>query len=111
MSEQQIQRAIAAYLDVALPKDTFWTAINPVPGKTRFAASMSKAMGMKPGVPDILIVDPEDHIWLEVKKEGGYLSKVQKAVHERIKDAGGLLYTVRSIDDVSEILDELGLKK
>ena len=104
LTENQIQRSIAKYLDIALPSHVFWTAINPIPGKSIIAAANSKAMGMKAGVPDILLLSNGDSIWIEVKKEGGYLSKIQKAVHEDIQNAGGRVYTARSTDDIAEIL-------
>ena len=106
LSESKIQRAIAAYLDVALPAGSFWTAINPIPGKSIVAAVTSKAMGMKAGVPDILILHNGETLWIEIKREGGYLSKVQKAVHVNIEMAGGNVYTARSIDDIQEILQQ-----
>ena len=103
-TENQIQRSITKYLNIVLPSHVFWTAINPIPGKTVIAAANSKAMGMKAGVPDIVIIAGGDAIWIEVKKEGGYLSKVQKAIHADIQNAGGRVYTARSTDDIAEIL-------
>ena len=109
LTENQIQRSIAKYLDVVLPVDAFWTAINPIPGKSIVAAANSMAMGMKAGVPDILILHKGKTIWIEVKKEGGYLSKVQKSLHMDIDTAGGAVYTARSIDDIIEILELEGV--
>ena len=106
LTESKIQRAIAGYLDVALPADSFWTAINPIPGKSIVAAVTSKAMGLKAGVPDILILHNSVTLWIEIKKEGGYLSKTQKSLHVDIECAGGNVYTARSIEDVQEILRE-----
>ena len=112
-TENQIQRSIAKYLDMVLPSvlpsDSFWTAINPIPSKSIIAAANSKAMGMKAGVPDILILHEGKTIWIEVKKEGGYLSKVQKSLHMDIDAAKGSVYTARSIDDVIEILELEGV--
>ena len=105
-TENQIQRSIAKYLDMMLLSDAFWTAINPIPGKSIVAASNSKAMGMKGGVPDILILFRGQSIWVEVKREGGYLDKRQKLVHADIEMAGGAVYTARSIDDIQEILQQ-----
>lgn len=110
MTEQAIQRAIAAYLDVALPDDCFYSAVNPVPAKTKAAAGISKAMGVKAGVPDLVLCHRGDFICLEVKKEGGYLSQVQKQVIQQIRDAGGIVYTVRSVEDVEQTLKELGIE-
>lgn len=110
MTEQAIQRAIASYLDVALPDDVFYTAVNPIPGKTKAAAGISKSMGMKAGVPDLILCFNGKFIGIEVKKEGGYLSKSQKVVHAHIEHAGGRIFTVRSIDDVQELLNALGIE-
>lgn len=111
MSEDAIQRAIASYLDVALPPDCFYTAVNPKPFKSKAAAGISKAMGMKAGVPDIVLCASGRFVGIEVKQEGKYLEKVQKAVHEQIGNAGGKCFTVRSIDDVEDVLNELGIEK
>lgn len=110
-SEESIQRSIASYLDVALPAGCWYTAINPIPGKTKIAAARSKAMGMKAGVPDLLIIWHGKPIFIEVKKEGGYLSKVQKEIHDHIRAAGAEVYTGRSIDDVIETLQEQEYEK
>jgi hypothetical protein len=105
-TENQIQRKIKQYLDIVLSADSFWTAINPIPSKSIIAAANSKAMGMKAGVPDILILHKGKTIWIEVKKEGGYLSRRQKEVHEQIAMAGGDVFTARSVDDVQELLQK-----
>lgn len=109
MTEQAIQRSIAAFLDVALPRDVFYTAVNPVPSKGKAVAGISKAMGMKAGVPDIVLCANGKFIGLEVKKEGEYLRPTQRHIHQRIKDAGGKVYTVRSIEDVEEVLAAVGV--
>ena len=108
-TENQIQRSIAKYLDMVLPGDAFWTAINPIPGKSIVAASNSKKMGMKAGVPDILIIFRGHSIFIEVKREGGYLDKRQKSIHADIYMAGATVYTARSIDDIIEILELEGV--
>jgi hypothetical protein len=110
MSEQAIQRAIASYLDISLPDDVFYTAVNPIPGKTPAAGAISQAMGMKAGVPDLLLCFNGKFVGIEVKKEGGYLDKKQKVIHAHITHAGGRVFTARSIDDVQEILADLGVE-
>mgnify|MGYP003625222010 FL=1 len=108
-TENQIQRQIKQYLDIVLLADSFWTAINPIPSKSIIAAANSKAMGMKAGVPDLLILHKGRTIWIEVKKEGGYLSRKQKEVHEKIAMAGGDVFTARSVEDVQKLLQKWGV--
>jgi hypothetical protein len=56
--EQALQRACVGLLErfyEPMP-DVFWTAINPVPAKSRAVAGISKAMGLRPGVPDFIFI-------------------------------------------------------
>ena len=51
--------------------------------------SRNKAMGVRPGVPDLLIVFPSEVLFLELKREvGGVLSVHQKQWIEDLKSSG-----------------------
>ncbi len=114
MTEQQLHIAVAQYLDLALPKaDTAlpggipWTTIAHG-GGGKIRGALLKAMGLKPGWPDIHILFAGAH-YIELKKEGGKLSKAQKAVHAAIRGAGGRVAVCRSIQDVEETLRDWGI--
>ena len=51
------------------------------------AAKMArlKAEGLVPGVPDLFI--PVWRVWVEMKRPGGVVSKEQRDVHARLRDA------------------------
>lgn len=67
--EQMLQRACVQLLEAfyePMP-DVFWTAINPIPAKSKAAAGISKAMGMRKGVPDFLFMKEG---WREIDGAG-----------------------------------------
>jgi len=57
------------------------------------------------GCPDLLCVTKEgNHVYIEVKKEGGRLSSVQEYMHKALKEYNCEVYTVYSLEEVKEIL-------
>ena len=109
MSEQAFHISVAQYLDVALPPEYPWTTIgHGGGGKTRGA--ILKAMGVKPGWGDIMILRPGfdgmsvRFIGLELKSERGRLSVAQKSVHMNIAMAGGIVYVCRTLAEVEGAL-------
>jgi|GEM_PF-1539170 len=101
--EQALQRSIVQYLNLCAPDDLFWTAINPVPGKTPAVAAISKAMGMRPGVLDLLFIWQMFPFFIECKADKGTLSKNQKETIELAARAGAPTYLCRSLDDVVRV--------
>lgn len=53
--------------------------------KSRTSASMAKATGMLAGWPDLCFILPDGPLWIELKLEGGRLSKEQMAIHDIMK--------------------------
>ncbi len=47
--EQALHRAVAAFLDVALPDGAAWTTIEPGGYRTKAEAGIAKARGVKAG--------------------------------------------------------------
>lgn len=56
------------------------------------------------GVPDIIACINGRFIGIEVKRENGVLSEVQKIHLQQIKNAGGIGIVARSVEDVKEAL-------
>jgi hypothetical protein len=106
--EQALHKAVAEYLDYALPPDAFWF---PVPNASKRgvvqAALMKQAREMRPGVPDICLVYRGRFVGIELKAKGGYLSPAQKDVHGRVTMAGGLVTVIRSIDALYDFLVQI----
>ncbi len=71
-AEQSLQRAVADYLTwcvPAPPSGPWWTAVNPIPAKSRAAAGISRAMGLKAGTPDIVLCWKGGLVGIEFKAE------------------------------------------
>jgi len=56
------------------------------------------------GVPDVICCLDGRFFAFEVKTPEGMLTKLQEHTIQRIKDAGGHAFVVRSVDDVKAIL-------
>jgi hypothetical protein len=115
--EQALQRACVQILEAFFDQsgyDFIWSAINPIPAKSKAAAGISKAMGMKAGMPDMIFIRRSiDHIvfFVEFKAGSGKLTESQK----RLKVLFGNfqppidMYEVRSIEQFVEVLSEEGI--
>lgn len=112
MSETALQIEVAAWLRVWVlsPADggPWWTAVNPVPSKSRAAAGLSKAMGMKAGVHDIIWGWRGRFGGIELKTEAGALSEAQSTIHEEFTLAGGVSIVCRSLAEVQAHAAVLG---
>ena len=102
-AEESLQRTVADYLAwcvPAPPDGPWWTAVNPVPAKSRAAAGVSKAMGLKTGTPDIVLCWKGHFVGIELKAGRGRVSPAQVETHNAITLAGGVVTTCRSLDEV-----------
>lgn len=103
--EADLQKSVVAYLTHALPKDAWFTAVNPRPYKNAITAAMSKALGMKAGVPDLLIIYQGRAHFVELKAARGLVSFSQHACMEIICECGGFIAICRTIDEVCHALN------
>jgi hypothetical protein len=107
--EQTLQKQIAAYLRYALPPEVWWTAVNPVPGKTPAVAGLSKAMGLRPGVPDLIFVHRGAFFAIELKAGKGTESVPQLECAAALQRAGCHSFLCRSLAEVQGVLDANGV--
>jgi len=111
--ETPVQIAIVEYLRRVLPPDTIVHhargEINR--GGASFMRELAKAKrkGALPGFPDLVVLTHQGTLFFEVKAEGNYADKNQKAMHESMTALGYRVAVVRSIDDVAECLAEWGI--
>jgi len=102
--EQIFQQQVAQYLDWALPEDAFWTHFPAGGGGARRGAFL-KSMGLKPGVPDIMIIYQGRTYWLELKAKNRKPTLLQIQRHIELVNAG--CYKVAVVRTLEEVEDKL----
>jgi hypothetical protein len=106
-TEEQIQVAVAQYLDLKLPKS--WRWFHPPNGGHRLksVAGKLKAQGVKPGVPDVVVLRPNGApIWIELKAFGGVLSVSQRDFRDWAEASQQPYRVCRSVGEVEIFLKD-----
>jgi len=101
--EQELQKCVARYLDLALPEDAVWWHIPNGGARSKAEAGIFKAMGVKAGVPDIQVICRDAHklpitIFIELKAtKSASLSISQKAMKLRLEGVGCPYFVVSDV--------------
>lgn len=107
LSEEEIQRAVAAWLDASLPRDWRWYHVPNGGKRTKAVSGKLKAAGVKRGVFDVIICPPHGaDIWIELKAHGNYLSPEQRDWMEWRQAHGRPTYVARSLGEVIAVLKD-----
>ncbi len=109
--EMQIHKAIMSFLDSALPSTV--RAFHPANGGRRDAktGAMLKALGVKAGVADIVLVRQGGVMaFIEVKAGKGSSSPAQKEWQDWCGENGVPYAVVRSIGDVQAVLTDWNIE-
>lgn len=102
--EQSFQIAATDYLCYVLPKSYWFTAIGHGGGGS-IRGALLKAMGLKRGVADHLVLGPNNFVlWLEYKSKRGALSPEQKAFRDMVEMFGHRHGMCRDLNDVRNVL-------
>lgn len=65
----------------------------------------NKAMGVRSGLPDYIIIINGLVVWLEMKRRtGGVISATQKEWIERLEQAGQNVHVARGLDEAMEVI-------
>lgn len=126
-SETSLHWHVAGYLDKHLAAPAWFTTF-PAGGGGEMRGKILKGLGLKSGVPDILIIFPMSLpmllpdgtvlnvmvpllYWIELKKEksSGEPSTVQIATQQRLIEMGCRVANCNSMDSVKATLREWGL--
>lgn len=111
-SESMIHRAVAEQLHWRARPGVSW--FHPANGEYRptSTAGRLKALGVRPGVPDFVLIIAGRAHFLELKRErGGRLSPAQRIMHAELTAAGGVVETAHGLDAALEVLDVWGALK
>lgn len=110
-SEDALHQACAGYLNARLLPPAWWTTF-PAGGGGKDRGSRLKRMGMKSGVPDLLIFDPLPVMGImgygiELKDKDGRLLPSQIETQPRMMNAGFQIMSIcRSLEEMKHQLDE-----
>jgi hypothetical protein len=109
--EQAIQRAVFAHLRQRSSPNVF--AFHPANGgyRTPIEAAIFKALGVVAGTPDVICIKRGKVFALELKADGGRLSKNQATTIEAMRAAGAVVEVAAGIDQALAILDGWGMLK
>ena len=103
--EQDLHRARAKFLDLALPPDAIWCHY-PAGGKrSPIEARVFKSLGVKAGIPDLLLFHNGRVYAVELKAPGSRgLTDVQREMHRRLEVCGVPCCVVRTVDELADFL-------
>lgn len=104
LPEQKIQRAVIQHLDARAPRGAiYWH--NWSGGYRRPAeAAIMKALGVVPGLPDLMIVYDSKIYALELKTEDGRPSEAQLEMIARLNRAGAFCAVTYGLDAALRVL-------
>ena len=107
--EAALQRAVVQYLHTqeAMGRLTFFAVPNG--GKRGLIeAANFKREGARPGVPDLVILLPEDHTaMIELKAPKGRASKNQTEFMDRARQFTPNVFVVRDLESAKQTIDNL----
>ncbi len=104
MTEQQLHGACAQFLSWALADpETFWTTF-PAGGGGYDRGKILRRLGLKAGVPDILLVRKSRLYGIELKTDTGRVSAAQVECHAAMRLAGVMIEVVRSLEELESAL-------
>lgn len=106
--ERSLQQDVVWLLSRMLGGDAWFTHF-PSGGGGKARGGVLKAMGLKPGVPDILILEGRAAFWIELKSQRGTVSEAQRECHAALRRAGADVVIAKNIEDVMRALKGWGV--
>lgn len=115
-TEESEQRTLAQWLD--LHGITWFHVPNERGTRKRYEMGILWALGVKPGVPDVIILDRPPRrpdvrgVAIELKRrKGGRLSTYQRWWLDRLRELGWIAERCDGADDAIRLLESLGYGK
>jgi hypothetical protein len=107
ISEDELHRSVAEFLDWVLLPPAVWTTFPAGWGKlTKATAGRLKASGLKDGMPDILIFPGQGRVLgIELKAGKNNTTINQDGMHKKLAEAGVVVEICWCLSDVVMALD------
>lgn len=109
MTEETIHREVVKHLTVRATAGTIWWHTPNGDKRHAGVAGRLKAMGTKPGIPDLLLYRASQLYGLELKRVGGRVSEHQRLRQNELAAAGAIIATVAGLDGAINTLRGWGL--
>lgn len=107
--EYRLQKAVVQHLTLRPTPNMYFCAIPNGGGRSSArTGAFLKAMGLRAGAPDIVLVVEGHAHGLELKAAKGRLSPAQKQAASEWEGAGGSFHVASSIDEALGILTDIG---
>lgn len=108
-SETQLQISLVQHLKLLGRKGLLY--FHPASGglRTKSEAAKFKAMGVVPGIPDLIMLYAGKTYGLELKTKRGVVSADQRAMLDAFRSAGAFAEVAHGIDEALAILNRWGL--
>lgn len=107
--EQQIQKAVLEHLRVRGAPNLFAFHCPNGGGRSAIEGAILKGMGVRAGVPDLLIVHDGRLFGLELKTDAGRISTAQVETLQRMQAAGAIVAVAHGLDHALDWLEANGL--
>ena len=103
--EAKLQAEIVQYLQ---KRGIYFFAVsNEANGRNKIQQMQMIAMGLRPGVSDMVWILPGKVVFVEVKTEDGKQSEAQKRFEAKVNELGFDYFLVRSMESVKILVDNL----
>jgi hypothetical protein len=106
--EQDFHKSVAQYLTLAMPLDAVWTTF-PAGGGGKVRGAHLKAMGLRPGVADVLWWWAGYHGAVELKARKGVLADSQKLFRDAFIHTGGNYCVAKTLAEIDMHLFRIGI--
>ncbi len=109
LSEDQIHRAVVQHLKARARPGVFF--FHPANGgqRNKTEAARFVGLGVRAGVPDLIIMASGKIFALELKADKGRVTPIQKAVHQEMRAAGATVDVSWGLDEALAQLTEWGV--
>jgi hypothetical protein len=104
--EDQIQRAVLEHLRLRGPQTAYWFHVANGGGRAPIEASILKGLGVRAGVPDLIIIYAGKTYGLELKADGNKPTKLQIEAQDAMRAAGAEVAVAVGLDAALQQLEQ-----
>jgi hypothetical protein len=105
MREQLIHRTVVQHLEFRAVPGCFWFHVGNGGYRRPIEGNIFKGLGVKAGIPDLILIRNGSVFGLELKADRGRLTRAQAAAHQQMRDAGVVVETAVGLDQALDILE------